>query len=268
MKTNSYWTKIVAATVLCAASVHATDIPEGGDAAYHQLRASSDAVIADLRPSPVGYLFEVVQQIRGTAPATFYLDDEDDSDLKEALRVGQRYLLFLRKGRGGTPQLANSYYSAVAVEASDVAAHADFIRSLVKVMSDKAALKPLLMKYAMERLPYVSYSSVADLVHLRLLTSADVSSLARMLEGGQITEPRAKALVVGQVAKFRLAELAPMLERLAADPGQSILVRSRSLDALYQMNATASLRNLATRMAHDPSLHLRRKIIEISEKIR
>jgi hypothetical protein len=267
MKTNSYWTKIVAATVLCAATAHATDIPEGGDAVYYQLRASSDAVIADLRPSPVGYLFEVVQQLRGTAPATFYLDEGDD-DLKETLRVGQRYLLFLRKGPGGTPQLASSYYSAVAVEAADVAAYADFIRSFVRAMSDRAALKPLLMRNATGRLPYLSYSSVADLVHLRLLTSADVSSLARLVEGGQITDARAKALLVGQVAKFRLTDLVPMLERLAGDPAQSILVRSRSLDALYQMNASGALRNLAAKLAHDPSLHLRRKIIEIGEKLR
>jgi hypothetical protein len=266
MKTNTYWTKIFAATVLCAASAGATDIPEGGDAAYYQLRASSDAVIADLRASTAGHLFEVVQQLRGTTPASFYLDEE--GDLKEVLRVGQRYLLFLRKGPAGTPQLASSYYSAVAVEAADTAAYTDFIPSVVKAMTDKAALKPLLMRNTTARVPYLSYSSMADLVHLRLLTSADVSSLARMLEGGQITEPRAKALLAGQVAKFRLTELAPMLERLAGDPAQPILVRSRSLDALYQMNATAALRNLAAKMAHDPSLHLRRKIGEMSDKAR
>jgi hypothetical protein len=254
------------AVVLCAASAYATDIPEGGDAVYHQLRGSSDAVIADLRPSTVGYLFEVVQQLRGTAPTSFYLD-VDSAEEKEALRPGQRYLLFLEKGRSG-PQLALSYYSAVAIEAADTAAYADFIRSYVKLMSDKASLKPLLLRSAGGVLPYISYSSVSDLASLGLLTSTDVTSLARMMDAGQITDGRAKAVIIGQVVKFRLTDLVPMLERLAGDRAQTILVRSRSLDALSQLNATDALRNVARLIEDDPSLHLRRKMAEIGTKSR
>jgi hypothetical protein len=59
-----------------------------------------------------------------------------------------------------------------------------------------------------------------------------------------------------------------MLERLAGDRAQPILVRSRSLDALYQLNATAALRNVAAKLEQDPSLHLRRKIAELGSRVR
>jgi hypothetical protein len=258
--------KIIPAVLLCAASALAIDIPEGGDAAYHQLRASTDAVIADLRPSAVGHLFEVVQQLRGSAPASFYLDMEGGEE-KEPLRVGQRYLLFLEKGRSG-PELALSFYSAIPIEAADTAATADFVRSFAKLMADKAALKPLLLKSAGLLLPYIQYSAVSDLAQLGLLLPADVASLARMVDAGQITDGRAKAIVVGQVVKFQLTNLLPMLERLALDRTQPMLVRSRSLDAMSQLNATDSLRKVAGAIADDPSLHLRRKLAEIGAKPR
>jgi hypothetical protein len=260
------WTKVIPMIVLCAASAHATDIPEGGDAVYHQLRASSDVVIADLRPSVVGYLFEAVQQLRGAAPASFYLTP-DNAEERDALRAGQRYLLFLQRGRSG-PELAVSYYSAIAIDPADTAAFADFIRSYVKVMSDKAALKSLLMRSAGLLLPYIPYSSVADLVGLGLLNASDVTSLAKMMDAGQVTDAKAKGILVGQIVKFRLTELVPTLQRLAVDRAQPLLVRSRSLDALYQLRATDALRSVAAQIEDDPSLHLRRKMADIGTRIR
>lgn len=267
MKTNFTSIKLLPAVLLCAASALATDIPEGGDTVNFQLGASTDVVIADLRVSRTGYLFEVVQQLRGTAPALFDLD-EGDNDLEGAFKAGQRYLLFLRKSPSGKPVLAASYYSAQPLSAPETAAYTDFVRAYLAAGSNKAALKPLLLKGATSPVPYISYSSVADLSKLRLLTSQDVTALARMLDARQIADPRARSVIVGAIATFRLTDLAPMLEKLAGSRSEAILVRSRSLDALYQLNAISSLRNVAAQIEQDPSLHLRRKIMEIGEKVR
>jgi hypothetical protein len=213
-----------------------------------------------------GYLFEVVQQLRGAAPSSFYLDPENTEE-KEALRAGQRYLLFLQRGRSG-PELAVSYYSAIPIDPASTAAYADFIRSYVKVMGDKAALKSLLMRNAGLLLPYIPYSSVADLVGLGLLNASDVTSLAKMMDAGQLTDAKAKGILVGQIVKFRLTDLVPTLERLAVDRAETLLVRSRSLDALYQLRATDVLRRVATQIEDDPSLHLRRKMADIGARIR
>lgn len=261
---------LTVAVIFGGAVAHAIDIPEGGDAIFYQLRASTDTVIAELvKQQGPTYEFRVTSTLSGRAPVSFTITDEPGYLASKNLKQGRSYLLYLRdSGSKPAVTLSTSLYSVQEVEADESATYKEVIAAYRQALGDKQALKPILLKGTATKIPYIQYSAVQDLQYLNLMTKDDVERLGTMLEEQQIIDSRAKKLIIQRLGSKHFSRFAPLLGRIAQNASEPLSVRSASIDSLFELDAKEQLKNLQTAIDKEPSLSLRRKLYETGEKSR
>src|SRR5262249_55167496 len=142
-------------------------------------------------------------------------------------------------------QLAMSYYSIQDVSGQDRKAYRTAIGAYLRNAGDKERLKPELKRLAGSRLPYLQYSAVVDLKMEDLIQDSDVGWLAGLVANRQLTDPRARGIVVQQIGRFRARRFSDVLEGVVRDPKESVSVRAEALRTLEEFGAQESLKALA-----------------------
>jgi len=244
---------------LGAPAAFAIDLPFGGDALHHQLRAASDVglvTIAGKRPG--AYACTLVEGLKGSLPVDFSVAADEPS--MPALRPGATYLLFLKPA--GAPsrvdyRLAASIYSIQPASVRNLPAYRSAVHAYLAAAGDKGVLKASLRTLAANPVAYVQYSAVADLKHLGLIEAADLPWLTELVSAGRLGDPRARGIVARQIGRFGAREHTGLLEELVRKPGESVSVKTDALEALRAMGATASLEGLRSTIEASPALRLK-----------
>lgn len=242
----------------------AIDIPQGGDAIFYQLRASSDAAIMKfVRQDAKGFHFETVSALRGQVGKQ--LSVPDDGYLGSLrLQPGQSYLLYLRDGT-----LATSLYSMHKVLPAEQAVYKEVIGAYTQNLEKREALKPTLKKNFTHKVPYIQYSAVADLMTLQLVTNDDLQELGKLMGDKKIVDPRARQMIINQIGIKQLKQFTPTLDKVVRDKSEPVFVRSAAVDALTEMKAKDTLQKLGPVIDQDQSLTLKRKVLqESAEKLK
>ena len=250
---------------------YALDIEEGGDAIFYQLRAAKQVVIAKLERKDKDFFdFSRVANLYREVQTQFRVSVTDSFASDAEISVGRTYLLYLHELRDkpGTYSLVASIYSIQPVNVTEFRDYRDVIGDYVKFGNDPVALKQALFRNFDHKVPYIQYSAAMDLSVRRLLVKEDADHLAALLSAGKIVNPRARVALIEHLGRFETVRHASVLEHIAKNSREPVSVRSASLDALYQMKAVDTLKNLVKVIDADQSLKLKRKLREIGNRSR
>ncbi|HZH03059.1 MAG TPA: hypothetical protein VEY30_04685, partial [Myxococcaceae bacterium] len=219
----------------------AIDVPEGGDALYHQLRSSERTVIAQYEGrGQRGAAFTSQAPLRGQLPSRFEVPT--DAYLpSESLRPGASYLLFLSEERDGL-RLPTGPSALRPFDLRDAPALREAIARYEEGAKDKAVLK----KYALELLgspvAFLQYSAAADLTRLGLLGKDEIPLVGRLLTGGQPVEPQARQLLLRHLGRLEAKEYATYLEKVLGSREEPVSARVAALDGLRFMGNVEAIR--------------------------
>jgi hypothetical protein len=246
----------------------ATDMSFGADALYQQLAAASEVALAtagetrdDVQP------FTTVYGLKGNIPLEFTLEPYQAADAVN-FRAGATYLLFMKRASprsGADYQLALGGVSAQVVRSLDEPAYRRAVEIYLEAAGDSERVKTALFQLALSRTPYLQYSAVADLKHLGLIERAELAQLVDLLSSNQLTEPRARGIVVRQISRLQAREYTALLESLVRSSTESVSVKVDAVDALDSIGATASLLALVPTLEADASLRLRGRVTRIRD---
>jgi hypothetical protein len=246
----------------------ATDMSFGADALYQQLAAASEVALATAGETRDDVqLFATVYGLKGNIALEFTLEPYQAADAV-SFRTGVTYLLFMKRASprsNADYQLALGGVSAQPVRSSDEAAYRQAIGTYLDAAGDLDRLKGALFQLALSRSAYLQYSAVADLKHLNLIERAELAQLVDMLSSNQLTEPRARGIVVRQIARLQAREYTGLLESLVRSSTENVSVKVDAIDTLDSIGATASLRALVPALEAEPSLRLRGRVTRIRD---
>jgi len=247
----------------------AVDVPEGGDAIYHQVRNANAVVFATLTSSDKSFLyFNLLKGLNRKMPATFKIGralapGHDQLVLKNTAT----YLLFLKVNRLserlGIYSLAMGEYSVSPMNRKFMNDYESVISDYMKFRGNNAALAKSLMLHVDKRIPYLQYSAVKDMAMRGMLDETASTELAEKMRNGIIVDPRAKLEIVRKISKFKMTTYTPILEQLIVDNSENVSVKSASLTALDHMGQVEALRRVAPAMLEHRSGRLRRVTIDI-----
>ncbi len=128
------------------------DIPFGGDAILHQLKNAQIVALARLKTrEPKAFIFTRDQALRGDVPARFTVPANDTYLQELRPRPGSNYLLYLKPGAGATLELSMSFYSVQEVPQGQAPVVTEAIKTYLRDMNNKRALKPSLLRLAAAR---------------------------------------------------------------------------------------------------------------------
>jgi hypothetical protein len=258
---------LFAAALARSSSAAGTDIAFGGDAILSQLRNAQVVAVARLQSKgPQGFAFTRVESLKGDVPATFTVPANDTYLQGLSVRPGATYLLYLKPGAQGPLTLATSIYSMQQIPQGQSSAVTEAVKTYLRDMNDKAALKTSLLRLAGTPAAYVQYSAVADLKNLHAIAAEELGQLVQLTTAGRLTDARAKGIIVREAGRLKAAGHSSFLEQRVTDPSETVGVKADALEALYQMNAMDSLRRVAPAVDRSGSLRLKNQLRLLLER--
>ncbi len=266
MKTLTALTMTTALVALWSTFASALDVPEGGDAFFHQLRASATTVVAKLNQvGDKGLEFSTDQVLSGPEVGAKFVVRQDDFLRRAPLQVGDHYLMFLRGKRPGLPvliggySLATSISSLFEVQETDVRELKIVIDDYAKFKEDRVALKRALLVHAKSKVAVIQRSAVSDLIGFTRFELSDARILGGLLAEGVIIDSRARQDIVLQLERFKISDFNRILIGLIKSKRETVAVKVAAIDALATMKDDKALSEVSLDVQAHQSLRLKER---------
>ncbi len=252
-----------------ATPARALDVPEGGDALFHQLRASSLVAVGSFQArTPTGALqFKTLSSVVGELGTAFTVQGDTYTN-GLPLKQGVEVIVFM-KGKGLIgPILRPLPYTLAtsinSIQPFDSRFSGDLkliVADIQKVRGDKRALKETLMKWRDHASSYIQESVVLDLINHTVFEAQDAALLGQTLQAGKLSSLEARLEIIRQLEKFKLNSFNGFLVKLVSTENESVALKVAALDVLGATGDQASLRQLATVVGNGQSLRLKERYI-------